>query len=299
MNAGSRRQPTHSQSRPRTSFWKCFSSINLKGLYYWAALPLLLVSVVLPSAPARAQQVKFPAAVLPGLTAPGTITATLSKPDGPGPFPAVVVLHDCGGISRKDQDWAKRLVSWGYVAILPDSFGSRGLGNLCTDVNRVDAQQRVQDVIGTAEYLATLPYVQKGRIAVLGFSHGGWTIMKGVQENAYWSSYGIKGAVAYYPYCTAPQDNNVAIPLRILIGEKDDWTTAQRCRDVISGAKKPSLIQATYYPDAYHSFDCNCATRWINGMGGGKTTSRRIEGNSAVTRDAEAQTKIFLQQLLH
>lgn len=257
---------------------------------------LLLLAAV---APAQAQQVKFPAAVLSGLTAPATITATLSKPDGPGPFPAVVVLHDCGGISRKDQDWAKRLVSWGYVAILPDSFGSRGLGNLCTDVNRVDASQRVQDVIGTAEYLATLPYVQKGKIAVLGFSHGGWTIMKGVQENAYWSSYGIKGAVAYYPYCTAPQDNNVAIPLRILIGEKDDWTTAQRCRDVISGAKKPSLIQATYYPDAYHSFDCNCATRWINGMGGGKTTSRRIEGNSAVTRDAEAQTKIFLQQLLH
>ena len=262
------------------------------------ALCLLPIAAAMASSPAAAQQVTYPTAVLPGLAAPATIAATLSRPDGPGPFPAVIVLHDCSGVSRKDQDWAKRLVSWGYVAIQPDSFGSRKLGSLCADVNRVDAQQRVQDVISTAGYLATLPYVQKDRIAVLGFSHGGWTIMKGVQENARWSSYGIKGAVAYYPYCTAPQDNDVAIPLRILIGEKDDWTPAQRCRDVISGAKKPSLIEATFYPDTYHSFDCNCGTRWINGMGGGGTTSRRIEGNATATRDAELQTRVFLERLL-
>jgi dienelactone hydrolase len=236
--------------------------------------------------------------VLPGLTDKATISANVSKPDGAGPFPAVIVLHDCGGISRKDQEWAKRLVSWGYVAILPDSFGSRGHGNLCTDVEKVGAQQRVQDTIGTAEYLATLPYVQKGKIAVLGFSHGGWVILKGAQESSYWSSYGILGAIAYYPYCTAPQDRNVAIPLRILIGEKDDWTTADRCRSVLAAAKNPALIEMTVYPDAYHSFDCNCGTRWVNGTGGGKTTSRRIEGNSAVTRDAEAQTKAFLERLL-
>lgn len=258
----------------------------------------LLLIVAVSIAPAMAQQVRYPTSVLPGLTAPATITATLIKPDGPGPFPAVIVLHDCGGISRKDQDWGKRLASWGYVAILPDSFGSRGQGNLCTDVEKVGAQQRVQDVIGTAEYLATLPYVQKGRIAVLGFSHGGWTIMKGVQKGAYWSAYGIKGAVAYYPYCTAPQDRDVAIPVRILIGERDDWTTADRCRAVAAAAQNPALIQMTVYLDAYHSFDCNCATRWVTGTGGGKTTSRRIEGNAAVTRDAEVQTKTFLEQLL-
>lgn len=247
---------------------------------------------------ASAQSVRYPAAVLPGITDKATISATISKPEGAGPFPAIIVLHDCGGISQKDRDWAKRLTTWGYVAIIPDSFGSRSHGALCTDVEKVGARQRVQDVIGTAEYLATLPYVQKGNIGVLGFSHGGWTIMKGVQQDAYWSAYGIKGAVAYYPYCTAPNDNNVALPLRILIGEKDDWTTAQRCRDVVAGAKRASLIDMTVYPDAYHSFDCNCRTTWVTGTGGGKTTSRRIEGNSAVTRDAEAQTKVFFDRLL-
>lgn len=271
----------------------------MKAIMYHRIRALWILLLLTAAVPAVAQQVKLPAAVLPGITDKATISATITKPEGSGPFPAVIVLHDCGGISTKDKDWAKRLASWGYVAILLDSFGSRGQGNLCADVEKVGAQQRVQDVIGTAEYLATLPYVQKSKIAVLGFSHGGWTIMKGIEENSYWGAYGIKGAVAYYPYCTAPQDRNVALPVRILIGQKDDWTTADRCRAVVAAAKIPSLIEMTVYPDAYHSFDCNCPTKWVTGMGGGKTTSRRIEGNSAATRDAEAQTKAFLERLLH
>jgi dienelactone hydrolase len=264
------------------------------------SLLALMTVAILASLPslAVAESVRFPTAVLPGISEPATISATVYRPNGNGPFPAIIVLHDCGGISQKDTNWAERLTKWGYVAIVPDSFGSRKQGNLCADVEKVGARTRVQDVIGTAEYLATLPYVQKANLGVLGFSHGGWTILKGVQQDAYWSAYGIKGSVAYYPYCTAPNDNNVAIPLRILIGEKDDWTTAERCRAVQAGAKTPSLIQATYYPDTYHSFDCSCRTTWVVGTGGGKTTSRRIEGNAAATRDVEAQTKAFFDRLL-
>lgn len=189
------------------------------NLRFTALVLAITLGVALPS---NAETARFPTAVLPGISEPATITATLTKPAGNGPFPAVIVLHDCGGVSQKDRGWEARLASWGYVAILPDSFGSRKKGNLCQDVEAVGARTRVQDAIGAAEYLATLPFVKKGHIGVLGFSHGGWTIMKGVQENAYWSAYGIKAAVAYYPYCTAPQDNNVVLPLRILIGEKDD-----------------------------------------------------------------------------
>lgn len=251
----------------------------------------------LPTA-AFAQAVRFPTATLPGITDKALINATIYKPEGVGPFPSVIVLHDSGGVSSKDVSYAKKLASWGYVAIVPDSFGSRGLGQLRTNVDAVGARQRVQDTTGAAEYLATLPYVQKGNIGVLGFSHGGWTIMKGVQENAYWGAAGIKGAVAYYPYCTAPDDKNVVLPLRILIGENDDWTRAQRCKDVVAVARNPSLIQATYYPGVYHSFDCGCPTAFMPGQAEGKVITRRVEGNSSATRDAEAQTKAFFDRLL-
>lgn len=54
------------------------------------------------------------------------INATIYKPEGAGPFPAIIVLHDCGGVNSKDQAWAKRLTTWGYVAVIVDSFGTRG-----------------------------------------------------------------------------------------------------------------------------------------------------------------------------
>lgn len=264
------------------------------------AVIVLLIALTTPEGKAKAQQTQFTSPSLPGLTTAATVKATIFRPEGAGPFPAVIVLHDCGGLKQKDTAWAKRLSTWGYVALLPDSFGSRGVGSVCTNALAVGAAERVQDVIGAADYLATLPYVRKDSVGVLGFSHGGWTIMKGVQENSGWAQHGIKAAVAYYPHCTAPSDGNVAIPLRILAGEKDDWTPARQCTDVITIARNPALIEATIYPDAYHSFDCDCPTRFVQGVGaGGRISTRRIEGNSSVTRDAERQTKAFFGRFLH
>jgi len=62
------------------------------------------------------------------------LTGKLTKPEGQGPFPALVLLHACDGL-REDVylPWMKRLRTWGYVALLVDSFGPRGEFNLCAD----------------------------------------------------------------------------------------------------------------------------------------------------------------------
>jgi dienelactone hydrolase len=57
--------------------------------------------------------------------------ATIYKPNGPGPFPPVVVLHHCGGIDRDLLAVAGRLSKLGYIAIVPDSFRSRGVNRVC------------------------------------------------------------------------------------------------------------------------------------------------------------------------
>src|SRR2546427_12440773 len=66
------------------------------------------------------------------------IPATLSKPDGPGPFPAVVIMHDCSGLGPRSSGapdrWAKELLARRYVVVLPDSFTTRGHPDgVCTD----------------------------------------------------------------------------------------------------------------------------------------------------------------------
>src|SRR6266566_919534 len=66
------------------------------------------------------------------------IPITVSRPDGPGPFPAVVIMHDCSGLGPRSSGapgrWAKELVGRGYVALMPDSFSTRGHPDgVCTD----------------------------------------------------------------------------------------------------------------------------------------------------------------------
>ena len=59
------------------------------------------------------------------------LTGVLRKPGGPGPFPAVVLMHGCGGIQPGNEIWASDLTTWGYVTLLVDSFTPRGLNVRC------------------------------------------------------------------------------------------------------------------------------------------------------------------------
>ena len=51
--------------------------------------------------------------------------------DRGGPYPAVVVLHGCGGISSHSTGIADRLGAWGYVALAVDSLSPRGISSAC------------------------------------------------------------------------------------------------------------------------------------------------------------------------
>jgi len=121
-----------------------------------------------------------------------------------------------------------------------------------------------------------------------------------VQADVFWSAYGIRGAVAYYPYCDSVADRNIAIPLLVLMGEKDDWTPAERCKALLAnGVKQPALVEPVYYPDTYHSFDREGVRVCVQGIGiGGKIESRRIEYNATSARDAEHRTRGFFERLL-
>ena len=83
----------------------------------------LLLAGVAP-APAAAETVAFDVAERNGPTI--TLTAELTRPEGDGPFAAVVMLHGCSGLYEPwGGPWSGRLVRWGYVALRVDSFGPR------------------------------------------------------------------------------------------------------------------------------------------------------------------------------
>lgn len=111
------------------------------------------------------------------------VSGLLSKPEGQGPFPTVVILHTCGGFtSHVSQDWPSYLSGLGYVVLSVDTFGSRGYAR-CPNPYMA-RQPYVKDAYGALDYLANQPFVDRNRIAVMGFSMGANHINGGSSRGA-------------------------------------------------------------------------------------------------------------------
>ena len=248
--------------------------------------------------------------------APIGIPLEVLRPAGTGPFPAIVMLHDCSGLgprsSGSPRRWARRLLDQGYVVALPDSFSTRGFVNgVCSDPDRhrVGPFRRLRDAYATLRYLRTLSFVDGKRIGVMGGSHGGATTVASVAANAAGQPQegGFAAAVALYPACAIgePRFNTryrAAAPLLILAGALDDWTPAQACRELAAVADPTGArVTLKVYPGAHHAFDSNAPLRYVpmrmnaNAPGGrGATTA----GNAEAWADSIREVSAFLRREL-
>ncbi len=199
-----------------------------------------------------------------------TIRAVYMKPPGAGPFPAVVALHGCGGLystrgsglSRRHQDWAARWVGQGYAVLMPDSFGSRGIGSQCGTRERVvrPGRERVADVQGARAFLQGQSDIHADRIVLLGWSNGGSTVLHAVSQGARVRDGrpDFARAVAFYPGCRTllERGTDSRVPVSILIGGADNWTPAGPCRALVDRMRSSGgRADITVYPDAHHGFD--------------------------------------------
>jgi len=102
-----------------------------------------------------------------------------SRPYGGGPFPAVVVLHSCIGMTGHFTGIADRLSSWGYVVLAVDSLGPRGITDRCG----VGSRDQPFDAYAALRYLSQLDFVDPARVAVLGESLGGQSALAAVERD--------------------------------------------------------------------------------------------------------------------
>jgi dienelactone hydrolase len=200
----------------------------------------------------------------------GVLKAMLFRPDGAGPFPAVIGLHGCEGLLEKDgtlatryRDWAQHLTAAGFVVVYPDSYGSRGLGSQCAIRRRAirTDHERVADANAARRWLQTQAFVKPDHVTLLGWATGGISALWTVRRKAVLpkdDKTDFRSAVAFYPGCRR-LDNaawSARVPTLILIGAADDQTSAQVCQRMVAGARGRSAGTAiVVYPGTYHDFD--------------------------------------------
>ncbi len=197
------------------------------------------------------------------------IQALLFRPQGEGPFPAIVAVHDCDGLKNREgtvrasiEDWGKRLASQGYVVVFPDSFGPRGLERQC----RINAtrlrpdRERLADVRAARDWLQQQEFVRKDRISLLGWASGGVTVLWAVRPSLAPSDErpDFRSAAVFYPGCRRLGDTawSARVPTLILLGALDDWAPAKNCEHMVAGARgRSARAVIVTYKRAHHFFD--------------------------------------------
>jgi dienelactone hydrolase len=189
-----------------------------------------------------------------------TIEGYVAKPEGDGPFAAIVYLHGCDGLSKDAPKFiAQFLTGLGYVSLAVDSFATRGIKDACTEPMPALMLARQGDALGALSYLSKLPVVDPQRIAVLGGSMGAMVALQ-LASTHHVETFDaprdlkFKAAVAYYPLCGVASEELI-VPTLILIGELDDWTPARDCELWMKRrADRGAPVKLVVYPGAYHAF---------------------------------------------
>lgn len=232
---------------------------------------------------------------------PDSLNAHVYSPEGAGPFPAVVLAHGCGGIGQNVRNWAAFLQKRGYLALVLDSFSSRSISEICT-APRLTLADRVGVAYGALKYLQSLPNVDKRRIGLMGFSHGGMTTLKTISETTPFplgEAPRFAAAVAVYPDCLT-SEVDVTAPTLILSAARDDWTLAAPCQAKAALRKAEGYpVDIEVIPNALHAFDNSDAPGHYYGAAWGNVNKPKfccgasIGYNPAATSRAEEATDAF------
>ncbi len=221
---------------------------------------------------------------------PKIVSGLFFTPEGDGPFPAVVLLHTCGGLRpHVTRDWPGFLTGLGYAVLAVDSYGPRGVSR-CTQL-RANKVLQAEDAFGALDFLAALPSIDATRVGVMGYSTGAIAINRYVVNSTNRTSDGanFRAAIAFYGMCRGINRYDAdSVPLMEIVAEKD----IKHAPSCISTGKNHPGIEVHVLTGTYHSFDAR--------HGGGRYDSggSYMLYSGSATLKARELTKAFLAKHL-
>jgi carboxymethylenebutenolidase len=216
----------------------------------------------------------------------GPIDALLSVPDGQGPWPGVVVVHDAIGYGPDNESTSARIAAAGFVAVTPNLFSRGGRARCITRVFRDLLTQRgraLDDILAARDHVQSMPECT-GSVGVVGFCMGGQFALVMAP----------KGFGASAPFYGTPLPRNLsetldgACPIVASFGRRDPMGRGAPARLRKAVDDKSIAADIKVYPDAGHSFANKLPAQPL----------LRITGfgyNDAATEDAYRRVFAFFQ----
>ena len=174
-------------------------------------------------------------------------------------YPLVIGVAGSEGWKKHHNDYLELYQEMGYATFELNSFKSRNIKSTVGRQNQVTVAAMVNDAYKALDVLSKHPKINKNEIAITGWSLGGGVTLFSAWKpivKALGKQNSFKSHLAFYPPCffNFEELDFGDSPVHILIGESDDWTPAEPCKNFVVELNKPN-INITVYENAHHGFD--------------------------------------------
>jgi carboxymethylenebutenolidase len=185
-----------------------------------------------------------------------TAQGILYAPEGKGPFPALVVIHEWWGLNDWVKEQAAKLADQGYVTLAIDLY--RGKVATTPDeaheiMRGVPEDRAARDLHAAVEFLKSQSSVKKDRIGSIGWCMGGgYSLNVALQEPT------LAAAVINYGHLAADADSLKKINAAVLgiFGGQDRGIPVEDVKKFEQTLKQQgNKVEIVIYPDAGHAFE--------------------------------------------
>ena len=175
-------------------------------------------------------------------------------------YPLIIGVAGSLGWRKHHYEYMKMYQENGFATFELNSFQSRNIVSTVGSQVEITTATMILDAYKAFEKLAKHPNIDEEKVSITGWSLGGavtlFSAWKPVKE-AITSDLKFASHLAFYPPCFFDPENTefTDSPIHILIGELDNWTPADPCRNFVNKISNKSNVDLTIYTNSHHSFD--------------------------------------------
>ncbi len=185
-----------------------------------------------------------------------TVQAILYAPEGKGPFPGIVVIHEFWGLSDWIKEQASKISDQGYVTLAIDLYRGKVTTNPeeAHELMRgVPEDRAAQDLRAAVAFLKSQPNVKKNRIGAIGWCMGGgYALDVALQDPT------VAADVINYGHLATTQESlqKIHAPILGIFGGKDQGISSADVKKFEEGLKAMGkTVEVHVYPEAGHGFE--------------------------------------------